>query len=154
MPNYMISSSRTSRSRHNLLLAMAKDAKRLAEQARRIAELRARKRVTQPDVAEAVGVTLRAYQAWEHGDSDPKGSNVTALADYFGTTADFIEFGSEMPAKPVPDLMPQLARNPSTVQLDRIEIKLDALLGQQLSADQQASLARRVSVAWASTKRS
>lgn len=85
--------SRTSRSTHTLLLQMAKDAERLAEQAARIKELRDERRLTQQPVADAVGVTLRAYQDWEAGRGGINGENVKALAEFFDVTADYIEYG-------------------------------------------------------------
>lgn len=111
---------------------MAKEAEELAEQAGRIAELRDQKgrqegrRIPQPEVADAVGVTLRAYQAWEGGRSDLDRKNLKALADYFGVSTDFIEYGEERLRGPAPD--PFASRNGYGEQLDRIEGLLNDLL--------------------------
>lgn len=104
---------------------MAKDAEKLVAQAERIKELRAAKRVTQPEAAEAVGVSLRAYQAWELADSGLNPQNIKALAGYFNTTPDYIEYGDERAA--APDLMGELAAGELVAQLTRIEDALDDL---------------------------
>ena len=49
-------------------------------------ELRARKNVTQQDVADAVGVSLPTYGAWEKDLSPAPISKVIKLAEYFGVT--------------------------------------------------------------------
>jgi transcriptional regulator with XRE-family HTH domain len=43
---------------------------------------------TQAELAEKVGVTARAVQRWEHGDSQPQFSAVRALADVLGMSPD------------------------------------------------------------------
>jgi transcriptional regulator with XRE-family HTH domain len=94
---------RGSRSAHTLLLQMAQDVEKLAAQAQRLKDLRAAKgrslgrRVTQEIAADAIGVTLRAYQAWEAGGGiDP--DNLKKAADFFETTPDFIEYGERQQA--------------------------------------------------------
>jgi transcriptional regulator with XRE-family HTH domain len=119
---------------------MAKDAERLAAQAQRIGELRAAKRVTQPEVADAVNVTLRAYQAWEAGDSDPKGPNIRALAKYFETTADYIEYGYTRERAPAPDLMDALPASPLVERLDRIELLVKEVLERLVAAEVLAAV--------------
>lgn len=130
---YAIGSSRGSRSAHTLLLQMARDAEKLADQGQRIKQLREamrtaeNKRVTQPVVAEAVGVTPRAYQEWESGRGDMKPENVKALADFFETTPDYIEYGVEARDRSdTPDLTESLTGEPPWV--GRLEGKIDRML--------------------------
>lgn len=47
-------------------------------------ELRARKKETQSQTAEAVGVTVQTYCAWEKNISNVSVSKVNALAKHFG----------------------------------------------------------------------
>ena len=119
---------------------MAKEAEELEAQAERIRELRDERarqegrRVPQPEVADAVGVTLRAYQAWEAGDTDPDPKNLKALADFYGVSRDFIEYGAD--GRTTPDLL----RNskPSDARLERIEAQLTELHDLLLGKDEEA----------------
>lgn len=54
-------------------------------------ELRARKNVTQKEVAKALGITYQTYNAWEQDISNVGISKVYALAEYFGVTIDEIK---------------------------------------------------------------
>jgi transcriptional regulator with XRE-family HTH domain len=129
---FVTGSSRGTRSAHTLLLQMAKDAEKLAAQAERINKLRAAKRVTQPEVADAVGVSLRAYQAWESGASGLNPQNIKALAGYYGTTPDYIEYGDER--NPPPGFTDEVARRELAAQLDRIEDSINALVERLVAA--------------------
>jgi transcriptional regulator with XRE-family HTH domain len=92
---------------------MAMDAQRREELAARIKELRGLR--TQQAIADRVGVTLRAYQAWEAGGGITW-ENIEALAKAFGVSEDYLLYGE------VGD------RLRAGTQLERIEAKLDALL--------------------------
>lgn len=103
------------------------------ERGRRIKSLRQAKaartghKVTQPQMAEACGVTLRAAQEWEYGggiDDD----HLPKLLDFLETDADYLLRGNEDPPADAPDLMDRLQSSPRAEQLDRIERKLDELL--------------------------
>lgn len=112
MKSYMAGSSRGSRSDATLLLQMARAAAQQAEVAQRIRELRGR--MTQPAIAERVGVTLRAYQAWEAGGGIG-GENLARLAAAFDVTEEYILYGPDQD-------------KPPRTQMDRVERKLDAIL--------------------------
>ena len=56
----------------------------------RIKELRKKKKVTQQEVAEAIGVTRRGFQKWENGESQIKSNNAKQLADYFGVSVGYL----------------------------------------------------------------
>lgn len=111
--NYVPGTSRGPRSVRTLLLQMAADKERQEEIGARLKELRGRK--PQPVVADAVNVTLRAYQAWEAGDSGIAWDNLVKLAGYFGVSADYIEYG-------------ETGREGPSTQLDRIEAMLVEVL--------------------------
>lgn len=57
-----------------------------------ISELRARKGVTQAQVAADLGISVATYNAWEKDISNVAISKVVALAEYFGCTVDQIFF--------------------------------------------------------------
>jgi transcriptional regulator with XRE-family HTH domain len=107
---------------------------------RRIAELREDRRLTQPVVADRVGVSLRAYQKWEAGTSAPAWRNLEQLAEVFQVSADYL-LGAA-----------QDRRQDAQDQLDRIEAEVAATraeLGEVLTrlTEMQRSLARRRSTA-------
>lgn len=92
--HYAPGSSRGKPNRTTFRLQMADVAR--GEQIRALREQKKREsengRLTQPTVADAVGVTLRAYQDWEASDEDnPKGiswENAKKLAKFFGVDAE------------------------------------------------------------------
>ncbi len=49
-------------------------------------ELRARKNMTQVEVAKKIGVSTQTYNAWERDISNVAIGKVQALADFFGVT--------------------------------------------------------------------
>lgn len=49
-------------------------------------ELRARKNVTQAEVAKKIGIAVQTYNAWEKDVSKVSIGKVKALADFFGVT--------------------------------------------------------------------
>ena len=104
---------------------MAKEAEERAAQAERIRELRRIKRVPQPVVADAAGVSLRAYQDWEAGRvGELDNENLKRLAAYHSVTPDFIEYGEDRLRGATPDLS-----HARPDQLDRIEDQLAVILG-------------------------
>ena len=99
------------------------------ERGDRIKALREGRHLTQPAVAERVGVTLRAYQGWEAGGGI-QWENAKRLGRFLGATPDYIMSGEP---RSTPDL------HGAVSQLDRIEqaIKaLDAKLEQVLAAEE------------------
>ena len=56
-----------------------------------IRELRARKNVTQKQVAKDLGISYQTYNAWEQDISNVGISKVYALANYFGVSIDEIK---------------------------------------------------------------
>lgn len=49
-------------------------------------ELRARKNMTQAEVAEKIGISAQTYNAWEKDVSNVAIGKVRVLADFFGVT--------------------------------------------------------------------
>ena len=56
----------------------------------RLQQERLKKGVTQQDMADLLGVKLRAYQYYESGGHSPTFEALVALADYFGVTTDYL----------------------------------------------------------------
>lgn len=55
-------------------------------------ELRARKNLTQKEVAKDLGISAQTYNAWERDVSGVSVSKVQALAEYFGVSLGQIIF--------------------------------------------------------------
>jgi transcriptional regulator with XRE-family HTH domain len=99
--DFVAGSWRKPRTRHTVLLRMAKDAEKLDAQAERLRALKDQARgVTFRKIADAVGVTERQVQRWFAGDSDIDGDNIDRLAAFLGTSADYIEYGTMRRATP------------------------------------------------------
>ena len=58
-------------------------------------QLRRARGLSQEELAHTVGVSRQAVQKWEAGASAPDLDNLSALADYFGVTLDYLVRGTE-----------------------------------------------------------
>lgn len=58
--------------------------------AARIKEIRKLKKLTQKQVAVAIGVAERNYQEWEYGKTKPGFDSLIALADFFDVSLDYL----------------------------------------------------------------
>lgn len=56
----------------------------------RLQNLRKEQKVPQKDLAEKLGITVRAYHYYEEGKRYPDFQGLIALADYFGVTLDYL----------------------------------------------------------------
>lgn len=56
----------------------------------RLIDQRKSKNFSQKEVAEIIGVDLRAYQRYEYGEREPKASLVVALARLYDVSADYL----------------------------------------------------------------
>lgn len=74
----------------------------------RIKELRKKKKVTQQEVAEAIGITRRGFQKWENGESQIKSNNAQQLADYFGVSVGYLLGYDDVPKELIDELELQL----------------------------------------------
>ena len=55
-----------------------------------IKELRTERGISQSQLALQIGVSQKAIDYWERGINEPKASYVSALAVFFGVSADFL----------------------------------------------------------------
>ncbi|MCD7872383.1 MAG: helix-turn-helix domain-containing protein [Clostridiales bacterium] len=55
-----------------------------------IKNLRNRRNLSQSEVANALGVSLRAYQNYEYGQREPNIEIINKLADFYGVTTDYL----------------------------------------------------------------
>lgn len=56
----------------------------------RIHELRRERGITQPQLADAIGVSNGAISLWENGVNEPKASYIVAICKFFGVTSDYL----------------------------------------------------------------
>lgn len=117
----MSASSTRMGSRRSVLLRMAKDQAR-AERIRALKD--ANPEITWDEIADYVGVSARAANAWAaHGGIAPQ--NARRLAEFFSVDYELLYRG---PVDGSPDLMAVLAAGKGPTQLDDIERKLDEVL--------------------------
>ena len=69
----------------------------------RLYRLRRARGLSQEELAHTVGVSRQAVQKWEAGASAPDLDNLSALADYFGVTLDYLVRGVEAASPPPPE---------------------------------------------------
>ena len=62
----------------------------MAEFKDRLKQLRLDKKVLQKDLAEYLGITVRAYQYYEAGRNCPDLNGLKKLADYFQVSLDYL----------------------------------------------------------------
>lgn len=68
----------------------------------RLFELRRQAGLSQEELANLLGVTRQAVQKWEAGTSRPDMDNLTALADYFHVSLDYLVTGRAASGSPPP----------------------------------------------------
>ena len=56
----------------------------------RLKELRRRKNLTQQNMADAMGITMRNYQRYEYGKINVPATTLNFFADFFGVTTDYL----------------------------------------------------------------
>lgn len=69
----------------------------------RIKKLRKEKKLTQQEVADAMGVSRRGFQKWENGDSQLKPDKIQQLANYFEVSEAYL-LGYDIGTKPTYDI--------------------------------------------------
>ena len=65
----------------------------------RLRQLRTAKKVYQKDMAEFLGISLRAYQLYESGDGLPSVPGLIAIADYFNVSIDYLIGRTDTPVR-------------------------------------------------------
>jgi len=63
-----------------------------------LTKLKAEKRYTNIEIADACGVTEGAIRTWLNGDKMPTADKIVKLSEFFGVSADYILNGQENPA--------------------------------------------------------
>lgn len=58
--------------------------------AERLRTLRAKRNLTQVEVAKAAGVHVRTYGFWEKADTEPQASAIVKLAEFYAVSADYL----------------------------------------------------------------
>ena len=56
----------------------------------RLSALRKEKKLTQTDMGEVLGCSMRNYHRLEHGEINATATTLIALADYFDVTIDYL----------------------------------------------------------------
>ena len=62
----------------------------LVEFGSRLKELRKKKGLTQQNMADVMGLTMRNYQRYEYGMINVPATTLNFFADYFNVTADYL----------------------------------------------------------------
>ena len=71
-------------------------------------DLREKKHLTKKQAAESIGITERAYIAYEYGERDVSTDTLIKIADYYGVTTDYL-LGREQPTlSPIEQLSKRL----------------------------------------------
>jgi transcriptional regulator with XRE-family HTH domain len=91
--NFHVGTSRGTRSIPTLAVQVAIGLDKQREVGARIRELRGPR--PQPVIADAIGVTLRAYHAWEAGESGIAWRNLQKLAEFFDVSENYLLYGAE-----------------------------------------------------------
>lgn len=66
-------------------------------------DLRKSKGLNQSYFSDMLGISLTAYQKYEHGTAEPNFDNLSKLADFYGVTTDYL-LGREPASNPFADL--------------------------------------------------
>lgn len=98
--------------------------------ASRLRELRARRGLTQDQVAKRLGCHESAVSRWESGTRFPTGEDLVALADLFEVSTDDLlgrlkQYASPGAALVDMRLLEKLAASESTVEFDRVIVEND-----------------------------
>ena len=76
--------------------------------------MRKEKKLTQQEVADAMGVSRRGFQKWENGDSQLKPDKIQQLANYFEVSEAYL-LGYDIGTKPTFDILGNIM-NPKELQ--------------------------------------
>lgn len=88
----------------------------------RIKELRKEKKLTQQDVADAMGISRRGFQKWENGDSQLKPEKAKQLADFFGVSVGYLLNYSNSKKDPFDDYIPTPREYRSWQEFDYMQL--------------------------------
>lgn len=88
----------------------------------RIKELRKEKKLTQQDVADAMGISRRGFQKWENGDSQLKPEKAKQLAEFFGVSVGYLLNYSNSKKDPFDDYIPTPREYRSWQEFDYMQL--------------------------------
>lgn len=119
--------------------------------AERLSLLLARKNLTHAELADSIGVSRQAVQFWCSGRSEPKGTNLARLADFFGVAPSWIKSGDvhSTPTTPVtvPPLIDEGEDVPpgySAVNSFRLEFRASSSGGAQIAWEDAHDIERAI----------
>ena len=85
-------------------------------------EERKEKKLTQQDVADAMGISRRGFQKWENGDSQLKPEKAKQLADFFGVSVGYLLNYSNSKKDPFDDYIPTPREYRSWQEFDYMQL--------------------------------
>ncbi len=119
--------------------------------AERLSLLLSRKNLTHAELAEKIGVSRQAVQFWCSGRSEPKGTNLARLAEFFGVAPGWIKSGDIHGTPTVPVSEPPLLEEGdavpagySEVKSFRLEFRADPVGGAQISWEDAYDIERAI----------
>ena len=56
----------------------------------RLKQLKIERKLLQKNIANDIGISLRAYRYYENGERNPDSDTLVKLADYFGVSVDYL----------------------------------------------------------------
>ena len=71
----------------------------MATLSERLLSLKSERNLLQKDIAKALNLSLRSYQRYESGEREPTVSALTAMADYFNVSLDYLTGRSDEPGR-------------------------------------------------------
>lgn len=95
----------------------------------RLKELRARRKLRQQDVADAINCSQAVYSRYENGEREPSKDTLNRLADFYGVSVDYIIGRDPVPTSPT-------TQEATQEQKEQLEIRVLARGGGQLTPEQ------------------
>ena len=63
----------------------------------RLIQLKNERNILQKDIAASLNISLRSYQRYEKGERNPDSLTLTAMADFFGVSIDYLVGRTDKP---------------------------------------------------------
>lgn len=92
---------------------------------KRLRELRKTRKISMKELGRVIGVSEGAVSLYETGKRKPDYETLTALADYFGVSTDYLLERTDAPLPPSGRLVPVLGRVQAGIPADAVEEVLD-----------------------------
>lgn len=110
----------------------------------RIKELRTKKGLTLQQVGDAFGITRASVAGWERGDSRPDQEKLSTLAELFGTSVEYLLFGSHTVVRTIPGNPSQSMSVVPLIEWDQIKVFLDDITRSKLAYEQTLVCPKRI----------